>query len=112
MLHKEPDDDTNCSNSFHEEQLRGPALYPIMNFLSEGVLPEDSQVAAKIVVQASLYTVADGILYYIGQKEDSIPKVVIPSDYKKRLMEEYRTGVMSGHFSGHRIYKTTSHQWQ
>ena len=66
LLHKEPNDDTNCSNSVHEKQLKDPALYPIMNYLSEGVLPEDSQVAAKIVVQASLYTMADGILYYTG----------------------------------------------
>ena len=63
-------------------------------------------MAAKIVVQASLYTMADGILYYTGQKKDNIPKVVVPSDYKKRLMEEYHIEVMSGHFSGPRIYKT------
>ena len=106
MLHKESDDNTNCNNSFHEEQLKDPALYPIMNYLSEGVLPEDSQVAAKIAVQASLYTMADRILYYTGQKKDSTPKVVVPSDYKKILMEEYHAGVMSGHFSGPRIYKT------
>ena len=111
LLHKKPDDDTNSSNSFHEEQLRDPALYPIMNYLSKGVLPEDSQVAAKLVAEASLYTMADEILYYIGQKKDSIPKVVVPSDYKKRLMEEYHAGVMSGHFSGPRIYKTMSRQW-
>ena len=111
LLHKEPDNATNCSDSFHEEQLRDPALCPIMNYLSEGVLPEDSQVAAKLIVQASLYTMADGILYYIGQKKDSVPKVVVPSEYKKRLMEEYHAGVMSGHFSGPRIYKTMSRQW-
>ena len=64
LLHKEPDDDTNCSNRFHEEQLKDPALCPIMKYLSEGVLPEDTQVAAKIIVQASLYTMAHGILYY------------------------------------------------
>ena len=46
LLHKEPDDDTNCSNRFHEEQLKDPALCPIMKYLSEGVLPEDTQVAA------------------------------------------------------------------
>ena len=111
LLHKEPDDATNCSDSFHEEQLRDPALCSIMNYLSEGALPEDSQVAAKLIVQASLYTMADRILYYIGQKKDSVPKVVVPSEYKKRLTEEYHAGVMSGHFSGPRIYKTMSHQW-
>ena len=49
LLHKEPDNATNCSDSFHEEQLRDPALRPIMNYLSEGPLPEDSQVAAKLI---------------------------------------------------------------
>lgn len=68
-------------------------------------------MAAKTIVQASLYTVADRILYYTGQKKDSTPKVVVPSDYKKKLMEEYHAAVMSGHFSGPRIYKTMSRQW-
>ena len=102
----------DCSNFFHNEQLKDPALCPIMKYLSEGVLPEDTQVAAKVIVQASLYTVADGILYYTGQKKDSTPIVVVPCDYKKKLMEEYHAGViMSGHFSGPRIYKTMSCQW-
>ena len=95
------------ANHFHEEQLKNAALYPIVKYLSEGVLPEDTQVATKIIVQASLY----GILYYTGQKKDSTPKVVVPSDYKKKLMEEYHAGVMSGHFSGPRIYKIMSRQW-
>ena len=106
LLYKEPDDDTNCSNNFHEKQLKDPALCPIMNYFSEGVLPEVSQVAAKVVLQASLYTMTNGILYYTAQKKNSIPKLVVPSDYKKRLMEEYHAGVMSGHLLGPRIYKT------
>ena len=68
-------------------------------------------MAAKIVAQASLYTMANGILYYIGQKKDSVLKVIVPSEYKKRLMEEYHAGVMPGHFSGPKIYKTMSQQW-
>ena len=111
LLHMEPDDNTNCSNHFHEEQLKDPALYPIMKHLSEGVLPEDTLVAAKIIIQVLLYTMTDGILYYTDQKKDSTPKVVVPSDYKKKVMEKYHAGIMSGHFSGPRIYKTMSHQW-
>ena len=73
LLHKEPDDNTNCSIHFHEEQLKDPALYPIMKYLSERVLPEDTLVAVKIIIQVSLYTMTDGILYYTGQKKDSTP---------------------------------------
>ena len=93
LLGDNPNDVANHSDSFREEQLRDPTLHPIMAYLSEGVLPEDSQVATKMIVQASLYMMADGILYYIGHK-DSVPKVVVPSEYKKRLMEEYHAGVM------------------
>ena len=82
-----------------------------MNYLSEGTLQEDSQVAAKLIVQALLYTMAYGMLYYVSQKKESVPKVVVLSEYKKKLMEKDYAGVMSGHFSGSRIYKTMSRQW-
>ena len=42
-------------------------------------------------------------------EEDSVPKVVITPACMKKLMEDYHAGVMSGHFSGPRIYKTMSH---
>ena len=111
LLHEDQDDATNCSDTFHEEQLRDPKLHPIMVYLSEGFLPEDPQSAAKIIVESSLYTMADGILYYTGEKKDNIPKVVVPSQYQNKLMEEYHAGVMSGHFSGPKIYKAMSRQW-
>ena len=101
---------TNYSDSFHEEQLKDPTLHPIMVYLSEGELPENAELAAKIVMQASLYTMVDKILYYIGQK-NSPPRVVVPSDHKQKLIKEYHAGIMSGHFSGPRIYKAISRQW-
>ena len=68
-------------------------------------------MAAKIIVQASLYSIINELLYYVGQKSENTPRVVVPSEYKKRLMEEYHSGTMSGHFSGPKIYKTMCHQW-
>jgi len=53
----------------------------------------------------------DGILYYIDQKSDSIPRVVMPSEYKWRLIEEYHSEIMSRYFSGPKIYKTMSCKW-
>ena len=83
--------------------VRDPDIGPIMKYFFEGALPEDSQVAAKLIVQALLYIMADGVLYYIVHKKDSVPKVVAPSEYKKKLMEEYHAGVMSCDFAGPRI---------
>ena len=61
-------------------------------------------------MQASLHTMVDKILYYIGQK-DSPPRVLLPSDHKQKLIKEYHAGIMSGHFSGPKIYKAMSQQW-
>ena len=85
-------------------------LNSIMSYLSEGILPDDSQVAAKTIVQALLYTTVDGISYYVSQKSDSSPQVVMPSEYK-RLIEEYYSRIMTRHFSVPTIYKTISRQW-
>jgi len=111
LLQEDPNNVSSSDESFCELQLKDPALRLIMSYLSEGILPNDSQVAANIIVQASLYTMNNGLLYYVGQKSDNTPRVVVPSEYKKRLMEEYHSGIMSGHFSGPKIYKTMCHQW-
>ena len=82
LLHKEPDNASNCSDSFHEEQLRDPALCPIMNYLSFARrFPGGSQV------NCTSFIVYNG-RWDLGQKKHSVPKVVVPSEYKKRLMEE------------------------
>ena len=60
-------------------------------------------------MQASLYTMTDKILYYIDQK-DTPSRVVVPSDYKQKLIKDH-AGIMSGHFSGPKIYKAMSQQW-
>ena len=48
---------------------------------------------------------ADGILYCTGQKKDSVPKIVVLSEYKKSLMGEYQGEVMSSYFTCPRVYK-------
>ena len=82
-----------------------------MSYLLEGILLDNSQMAAKIIILASLCTMIDGILYYINQKSDSNPRIVVPTECKKKLIEEHHSGIMSGHFSGPKIYKTMSRQW-
>ena len=56
------------SKSFAEQQLRDPSLQPIIQYLSKNVLPAEPQCTAKVVAQASMYTIFDHILYFDGQK--------------------------------------------
>ena len=61
-----------------------------------------------MVAKASVYTLVDGILYYIGHVS---PRAVVPSSLKKSLIDEYHSGVMAGHFSGPRVYQEMSWKW-
>ena len=78
--------------------------------MSEGVLPTEPQVAAKVVTQATVYTLLNGILYYNGQKDD-FPRAVVPCSLQWSMIEEYRSGIMAGHFSGPKVYKAMLRQW-
>ena len=55
LLYEDPDDATNCSDSFHEKQLRDPMLHPIMAYLSEGVLPEDPHMAMMLLTAVTVF---------------------------------------------------------
>ena len=61
-----------------------------------------------MVAKASVYTLVDGILYYIGHVS---PRAVVPSSLKKSLIDEYHSGVMAGHFSGPRVHQEMSRKW-
>ena len=63
-----------------------------------------------VVTQTSMYTIDDDILYFSGQKGE-FPRAVILCGLLQSMMEEYHNGIMAGHFSGPKIYKTTLHQW-
>ena len=91
--------------------MKDATLQPLLEYLLKGKLPPDPISAAKILPQASNYTTVDGILYYVGQKRDSVPRAVVPVRMRQDLIEEYHAGVMSGHFSGPKIYKIMSRLW-
>jgi len=55
LLCKNPDPSDKCeSKSFAEEQLKYPSLQPIIQYLSENILPVH---ATKTVTQSSVYTI-------------------------------------------------------
>ena len=98
LLCRDPvSDNVTKSNSFAEEQLKDLALQPIINYLSQGIMLEEPQLATRTVTQAPLHTMMDGILYYTGQKGDP-PKAAVPSTLKQSMIKDYHSGIMAGHF--------------
>ena len=58
---------------FADEQHKDMSLQPIINYFEESKLPQDQKLAQKIVTEATLYTMSDGILYYVGCKQPDVP---------------------------------------
>ena len=94
-----------------DEQHQDGELQPIIFYLEKNRLPEDHKSAQKIISEATLYAMSDGILYYVGKKQTEIPRVVVPRKMRLQILEEYHGGCLAGHFSGHRLYKTLAHRW-
>ena len=86
-------------------------LQPIINYLEKNQLPEDHRLAQRIITEATLYTMSDGILYYAGPKQTNIPRAVVPKLLRDQIMKEYHGGSLAGHFSGPRLYKTLARRW-
>ena len=108
LLCKDPGPgDNHESKSFAEEQLKDPSLQPIIQYLSKNILPAEPQLAVKVVAQTSMYTIVGDILYFNGDS----PRAVVPCGLQQSMMEEYHSGIMAGHLSGPKIYKTMSRQW-
>ena len=82
----------------------------IRSHLSQGIIPEEPQLAIRTVTQTPLYTMMDEILINTGQKGDP-PKAVVPSKLKQSMIKEYHSGTMVGHFSESKTCKAMAPQW-
>ena len=102
--------DTDTSATFSVQQKKDPDIMDILKFLQEGILPENDCKRQKLALQASLFTVLDGVLYYIDSRRNC-KRAVVPKHLRDQIMKENHSGIMAGHFSGNRLYNTLVRQW-
>ena len=95
LLQADPEQRTD-RESYDEEQQKDDSIRVLVNYLDGKVLPEYSQSARKVVLQASSFT---QILYFIDVKQGNLQRVVVPHHLTQQ-MTEYHSSIMSGHFSG------------
>lgn len=93
------------------EQKKDQRIVELMTYLGTEALPKEEQRARKIVAQASLFGIEDGVLYYIDPKRRSRKRVVVPDHLKERLMESVHGGPLAGHFSNNRLYNLLVQAW-
>ena len=113
LLQVEPEttENNNCSDTMSNEQLKDQELAPIIMYLKDGTLPEDIKLASKIVAEATLYAIYNGILYYVGPTQTETSRVVVPQQLRQEIIQNYHDEHLAGHFSGLRLYKTLVQRW-
>ena len=98
-------------NDYTVEQSKDPVLREMINFLQGGTLPEDPSKARKLAAQESVFTLTDGVLYYVDPRHGNRRRVAVPTHLRDQLLKESHRGVYSGHFSGNRLYNTLVRHW-
>ena len=64
---------------FSAEQQKDKELNDVIQFLTEGSLPDDDKAARKIGILATSLAVVDGILYFVDSKRDHRRRCAVPS---------------------------------
>ena len=96
---------------YASEQRKDQQLKEIVDFLSSGCLPEDSKRAKTVASQETLFSLVDGIFYYVDPKGNHQRRVAVPQHLRKQLFEENHHGIYGGHFSCPKLYSALVKQW-
>ena len=102
ILEADPAQMSETPADYASEQCKDQQLKEIIDFLSDGQLPKDSNSAKVIASQEALFMLTDGILYFVDPKSNNRRKVAVPKHLQKQLLEENHRGLYGGHFSGPR----------
>ena len=94
-----------------EEQRKDSSLAPLIQYLTDGTLPQEASTAKLVVAKAPKFALLDKILYHVDIKQHQEKQAVVPMHLREKIMHEYHQGSMSGHFSGPRLYRTISRTW-
>ena len=109
-LEADPVQTSEGVTDYASEQHKDQQLKEIVDFLSSGRLPEDSKRAKIVASQETLFSLVDGILYYVDPKSNQ-QRVAVLQYLQKQLLEENHCGLYGGHFSGPKLYSALVKRW-
>ena len=89
---------TSSYQDFSVEQSKDPELQQLLCFIQNGTLPESNNSARQVAAQAPLFTLVDGVLFFVNPKYRDRKQCVVPKHLRQTIMEEHHSSPMSGHF--------------
>ena len=106
-----PSSTPNVPGDFTVEQKKDSEVKQISEYIESGRVPEDIHRAHRLVSERSLFTVVDGILYFVDPKRRDRKRAVVPKQLRRRILEEAHSSRFTGHFSGQRLYASLLLHW-
>ena len=93
-------------------QSQDAELGPIVVFLEQNILPREEQLARRLTLERSHYTLVDGVLHRIDDARKGRLRLCVPREMRELLMQEAHAGVFAGHFSSNSVYnKLARYYW-
>ena len=75
-------------STFGDEQKRDTDLLEIITFLETAELPPDDKRARKVALQSPMFTMEEGVLYFIDAKQGHQKRVAVPQHKHCDLIDE------------------------
>jgi hypothetical protein len=109
ILTVETDDSQSTAEVTHTSnigthQRKCPEMSPIIDFLENGILPDDSTQAKKISNVANQYEMLNGVLYHFYQPrrkrppadERLIRQVALPTEFRSAVLRQFHDSIAGG----------------
>ena len=106
-----PPSTQNLRDDFMQEQRKDAQLGQLIDYIENGVLPDNDKDSKKIVSQALNFVILDKVLYFIDRRKPTRRRAAVPKHLQNQVLQEYHRGKMAGHFSGSRLYATLCYKW-
>ena len=87
------------NKEIHQMQMEDVDLQPYKKYHSHGLLPEDQNVARKIVLESQHYEMIDGVLHHENPNQPGRWCIVVPKKLHSQLLNEAHAGCFGGHLS-------------
>ena len=84
---------TSSYQDFSVEQSKDPELQQLLCFIQNGKLPESNNSAHKVAAQAPLFTLVDGVFFFVNPKYHNRKQCVVPKHLTQTIMEEHHSSL-------------------
>ena len=92
---------------FREKQSNDPHWKAYVDYINEGILPEDEKFAKKLILESQHFDIIDGLLCHLQkQRYGTVKQVCMPEEFQSELIQQVHDDVTSGgaHFGFDKTY--------